>query len=80
MALQCPNDGERLDVKRTYSAGAAGQTQETECAKCGKRFAAVTIVLREVNNWGMGAFAAVDQLRRGALSLKLDKAKLTQKR
>jgi hypothetical protein len=80
MALQCPSCDERLNVNRTYSAGSAGQAQETECPKCGKRFAAVTLVLREVDQWGLGAFAAADQLRRGALRLRINKRKLTLKR
>jgi len=80
MALQCPLCQERLNIKRTYSAGGAGQSQETECPKCGKRFAAVTLVFREIGQWGLGAFAAVNLLRRGALSLKLHKIKLTPKR
>lgn len=78
--LQCPDCSNRLSVKRTYSAGQAGQTQETQCPNCGKRFAAVTILLREVGSWGLGAFAAVSQLRRGALTLKLNRKRLSQKR
>ena len=80
MALQCPSCEERLDVKRTYSAGSAGQSQETECPKCGKRFAAVTMLLREVNSWGMGAFAAIHLLKAGILKLRIDKSRLTDRK
>ena len=77
--LECPECQNRLNVKRTYSAGAAGQTQETICLRCGKRFTAVTLVLREVDRWGLGAFAAVNQLRRGALRLVVSRQKLAQR-
>ena len=74
--LECPECSSRLSVKRTYSAGGAGQTQETICPGCGKRFAAVTIVLRGFDRWGLGAFAAATQLRAGLLKLVLDKLKV----
>lgn len=73
--LQCPTCEGRLSIKRTYSAGTAGQTQETICRSCGNRFAAVTIVLHQIDQFGLGAFAAAAQMRRGELKLAVDKPK-----
>jgi hypothetical protein len=73
--LECPVCDHRLSIKRTFSAGAAGQTQETICLSCGNRFAAVTIVVRQIDEHGLGAFAAAGQLRRGELHLAVDKTK-----
>lgn len=76
--LESPCCHKRLSVKRTYSAGSSGQSQETIC-ECGNRFAAVTILLQQIDQHGLGAFAAASQLRRGALRLRVNKRKLTQR-
>ena len=57
MALECPKCREKLAIRRTYSAGAAGQAQEAVCLECGRKWVAATVVVREIDQFGIGAFA-----------------------